>query len=175
MRLRRYDEVNPSGEQRKAFDCGHDSLNRWLTTQARQSMDSRAAVTHLLLDDDVIAGYYCLSAGSVSRQDAPAEIARRAADPVPVIRMGRFAIDRAYQGQGWGPDLLREAIRSATASLEVIGARAMLVDAIDDAARNFYLRSGFVPPQIASMQLLLRLEVARLSQAASEASRRTGG
>ncbi len=51
----------------------------------------------------------------------------------------------------------------------------MLVDAIDDAARNFYLRFGFVPSPIASMQLLLRLEVARLSQAASAASRRTGG
>lgn len=171
MRVRRYDAVNPTSAQRKAFDCGHESLNRWLATQARQSMDSRDAVTHLLLDEDTIAGYYCLSAGSVSREQAPDAVAKRAPDPVPVIRMGRFAIDRGYQGGGWGTDLLGEAIRSAIASLDVIGARALLVDAIDQSAKDFYLKFGFCESPIVHMQLLMQLRVAQLSEAAAAAGR----
>jgi GNAT superfamily N-acetyltransferase len=172
MHLRRYDHVTPTSEQRKSFDCGHESLDRWLATQARQSMDTRDAVTHLLMDGDVIAGYFCLSAGSVTREESPESIARRAPDPIPVVRMGRFAIDRKYQGRGWGADLLAEAIRSATASLDVIGARALLVDAIDDSAKSFYLKYGFLESPIVPMQLLIRLDVAQLSQAAAEATRR---
>lgn len=175
MRLRRYDEATPTSDQRQAFECGHESLDRWLATQAGQSMKSRDAVTYLLLDEQAIVGYYCLSAGSVSREEAPPAIAKRAPDPVPVIRMGRFAIHRAYQGQGWGRDLLGEAIRSAAAALDAIGARAMLVDAIDDLAQAFYLRNGFIASPVAPMQLMLRLDVARLSEAAAQAAPPTGG
>lgn len=174
MQLDRYDKINPTSDQRNAFSCGHESLDRWLATQARQSMESRDAVTHLLMDGQVIAGYYCLSAGSVSRADAPDAIAKRAPNPVPVIRMGRFAIDSEFQGHGWGADLLREAIRSATAALDLIGARALLVDAIDDSARRFYAKFGFVESPVAPMQLMLRLDVAKLSEAAAQATSTAG-
>ncbi|HJQ00706.1 MAG TPA: GNAT family N-acetyltransferase [Jatrophihabitans sp.] len=170
MRLHRYDEVKPTSEQRKAFDCGHESLNRWLATQARQSMETRDAVTWLLMDGETIAGYFCLSAGSVIKEAAPAELARRAPNPIPVIRMGRFALDVAYQGQGWGGDLLAEAIRSAVSSLDVIGARVMLVDAINEAAKSFYLKHGFVASPVVPMQLMVRLQVAQVSQAAAIAA-----
>jgi ribosomal protein S18 acetylase RimI-like enzyme len=173
MQLRRYDEVNPSSEQRQAFDCGHESLNRWLARQARQSMDSRDAVTYLLVDPAAarIAGYFCLAAGSVSRQHAASDVAKRAPEPIPVVRMGRFAIDLDYQGQGWGADLLAEAIRSAMAAQQAIGARALLVDAIDERAKSFYTRYGFVESPIITLQLMLPLHVARLP-AAVAATRR---
>ncbi len=174
MRLRRYDEAPPTSDQRQAFECGHESLDRWLATQAGQSMKSRDAVTYLLWDEQAIAGYYCLSAGSVSREEAPPAIAKRAPDPVPVIRMGRFAVHRSYQGQGWGRDLLREAIRSAAAALDGIGARAMLVDAIDESAQTFYLKNGFIASPAAPRQLMLRLDVAKLSDAAAQATPPTG-
>lgn len=117
MRVVRYDKARPSKEQRRAFSCGEPSLDRWLATQARQSMESRDAVTYLLLDDEDdqerIAGYFCLSGGQVELEAAPTEVSRRAPDPIPVIRMGRFAVHQDYQGQGWGADLLREALLSA--------------------------------------------------------------
>jgi len=164
VRLARYDEVNPTKEQRGAFDCGEATLDRWLSTQARQSMDSRDAITYLLLDEnDRISGYYCLSAGEISREAVPPSVGRRAPAAIPVVRMGRFGVDRRYQGQGLGADLLREALLSAAAARRLIGARALLVDAINDSAKNFYLRFGFVPSPINSMQLLYDLQTVTLS------------
>lgn len=165
MRLARYDELNPSKELRQRFDCGEPALDRWLATQAGQSMASRDAVTHLLMDDeaDLIVGYYCLSAGEVRRDAAPAGVAKRAPDPSPVIRMGRFAIDRRYQGQGWGADLLREALLAAVSAMKVVAGRALLVDAINDNAKHFYEKYGFEPSPIHPMQLLRDLRTVAAS------------
>lgn len=170
MRLARYDEVDPSKALRRAFDCGEPSLNRWLAEQARQSMTSRDAVTYLLLEENAsdatagrIAGYYALSAGQVLREAVPLAIGRRAPEPIPAIRMGRFAIDRAHQGAGLGAGLLREALLSAVAAGRLIGARVMLVDAISENAAAFYQRFGFEHSPIHSMQLLRDLRVVAAS------------
>ena len=160
MRLARYDDVSPTKEQRASFCSGEPSLDRWLTTQARQSMESRDAVTYLLLDDDQsdrIAGYYCLSAGSVCRDQAPRSVARRAPEPIPVVRMGRLAVDSDYQRLGWGAELLREALLSAVSGAELIGGRALLVDAIGERAVAFYRRFGFVESPIHPLQLFKSL------------------
>lgn len=163
MRIARYDEVSPSKERRSSFSSGEPSLDRWLAGQARQSMESRDAVTYLLVDDEVedepIAGYFCLSAGEVRRDDAPLDLVRRAPEPIPVVRLGRFAVDRTYQGSGWGAELLREALLSAVAGGTAIGARALLVDAISEQAAAFYERFGFVASPVHPMQLLYDLRV----------------
>jgi len=74
-----------------------------------------------------------------------------------VIRMGRFAIDRSYQGLGWVTDLLRESLVGAVNAGQAIGARVMLVDAISDDALAFYLRFGFLKSPIHPMQVLYDL------------------
>lgn len=166
MRIARFDEIAPSKAQRNAFDCGEPSLNRWLATQAGQSMESRDAVTYLLMDGpsdaEVIAGYYCLASGSISRETTPTSMARRAPEPIPAVRMGRFAIDLAVQGQGWGAELLREALLSAVSGGKLIAARVMLVDAISEEARNFYVRFGFTP-SIHPLQVLYDLRIVEAS------------
>lgn len=170
MRLARYDEADPTKAQRARFDCGEPSLDRWLATQARQSMESRDAVTYLLLDDEGddgddsrVVGYYALSAGQVLKDTAPLEMAQRAPEPIPAVRMGRFAIDRAYQGQGLGAELLSEALLSAVNAGGLVGARVMLVDAISDDALDFYLRFGFTPSPINPMQILYDLRTVEAS------------
>jgi ribosomal protein S18 acetylase RimI-like enzyme len=171
VQLLRFDRAAPSKVQRNGFRCGEPSLDRWLATQARQSMESRDAVTYLLLDADVMAeddrprivGYYCLSSGEVQRADAPAALADRAPDPIPAARMGRFAIDERYQGRGWAAELLREALLAAVAAGKVIGARVLLVDAISADARAFYERYGFVRSPIHPMQVLYDLRVVEAS------------
>ena len=167
MRLVRYDESAPSKEQRGEFDCGEASLNNWLATQAGQSMKSRDAVTYLLLDDHRIAGYFCISAGSVAKESAPAELTRRAPNPIPVIVMGRFAIDVEYQGQGLGADLLAHAVRRALNAAEHIGARALLVDALTESALGFWTACGFRPSPVHRLQLMISLNVAKASLAAA--------
>lgn len=167
MRLARYDIVSPTKEQRASFSSDEPSLDRWLGTQARQSLESRDAVTYLLIDegsDDVpIVGYYCLSSGSVSRDSAPEAMAKRSPDPIPAVRMGRFAIDHRYQGQGWGANLLRESLLSAVNGGRLVGARVMLVDAISEDALGFYLRFGFTASPIHPMQVLFDLRVVAAS------------
>lgn len=163
----RFDAAAPTRQQRRDFDCGRPSLDRWLATQARQSMDLRDAVTYLLLDEEpdpsAIAGYYCLSSGEVARDATPEAMARRAPQPIPAIRMGRFAIDRRYGGQGLGAELLGEALLGAVHGGRLIGARVMLVDAIDAEAASFYRRFGFEPSPIYGLQLLYDLRVVAAS------------
>lgn len=171
MQLLRFDRAAPSKAQRNEFRSGEASLDRWLATQARQSMESRDAVTYLLLDDDEmvedgrphIVGYYCLSAGQVRRADAPVALADRAPDPIPAVRMGRFAIDERYQGRGWAAELLREALLASVAAGKAVGARVLLVDAISTDVRAFYERYGFVRSPIHPMQLLYDLRVVEAS------------
>lgn len=178
MRLARYDDLKPTKAQREAFDSGEPTLNRWLAQQARQSMDSRDAVTYLLLDegdtgpegadrgddgDARIAGYFALAAGQVLREAAPLDVAKRAPEPIPAVRMGRFAIDGTYQGQGLGAELLGEALLAAVAAGELLGARVMPVDAISEAAVDFYLRYGFLRSPIHPMQLVYDLRVVAAS------------
>ena len=127
-------------------------------------MASHDAVTYLLIDDipnreAAIAGFYCLSAGEVRREAAPASVAKHAPEPIPVIRMGRFAIDLGYQARGLGAQLLRESLTSALAAANLIGSRAMLVDAVNDTAKAFYQRYGFIESPIHPMQLLISLRV----------------
>lgn len=161
MRLARFDVVAPTKAQRRAFDCGVVGLNEWLAQQARQSMASRHAVTYLLLDgqDDrsAIAGYFCIAAGSVMRSEVPEAFARRAPDPIPAIRIGRFAIDRDHQGKGWGGQLLQQAVLGASSASELLGARLLLVDAMNDDASAFYRRFDFVASPIHLYQLLFDL------------------
>lgn len=138
-------------------------------------MATRDAVTYLLMDDEhdtaepgnagsgPIAGYYCLSAGQVSKAAMPGALSRAAPDPVPVVRMGRLAIGLPYQGGGWGADLLREALLGAAAAVQLIGGRALLVDAIDEKAEAFYRRFGFKPSLIHPLQLMYSLDVVTIS------------
>lgn len=170
MRLARFDAAAPSKEQRNAFTCGEPSLDRWLATQAGRAMESRTAVTYLLLDEEEtgpqdawIAGYFCLSTGSVRPGNAPEEVANGAIDHVPVMHMGRFAVDEDYQRSGWGAELLCEALLSAAGGGELIGARALLVDAVGESSAKFYRRFGFVESPIHPCHLFKGLDVVERS------------
>src|SRR3546814_19884366 len=95
VKHQRFDQANPSKAQRNAFDCGVPTLNRWLASQARQSMETRDAVTSLLLDDDAgeearSAGYYFLSSGEVARDDTPGKMGRRAPKPTHASNTVRY-------------------------------------------------------------------------------------
>jgi ribosomal protein S18 acetylase RimI-like enzyme len=133
-------------------------------------MENRDAVTYLLLDEEVgqgeeakIAGYFALSAGQVLKDAVPLEMGKRAPEPIPAVRMGRFAIDNTYQGQGLGAELLREALLRAVHAGALIGARVMLVDAISEAAFGFYRRFGFTASPIHPLQVVYDLRTVALS------------
>jgi ribosomal protein S18 acetylase RimI-like enzyme len=95
-------------------------------------------------ESDLIAGYYCLSSSSVAREDAGNALGRNSPDPVPVILVGRLAVDDRFKNQGLGSSLLQDAVVKGVEASRIIGSRAFLVHALNDGAVAFYRRYGFV-------------------------------
>jgi GNAT superfamily N-acetyltransferase len=148
MTAERY-RIEPLGDHhdRAAFASGTEALDRYLREQAGQ--DIRRGVTRVfVLHDahtDAIAGYYTLSSSNVRLQSLPADVAKRLGryEHMPVILLGRLALDGRYQGQGLGRTLLADALLKAYAVTATVAAFAVVVDAKDDAARAFYERNDF--------------------------------
>jgi len=106
-----------------------------------------------------VVGYYSLSAGSVRKEESPARVAKGLAKhPIGVILLARLAVDRNEHGVGLGKALLVDALTRALAAAEAIGARAILVHAIDDEAAAFYKKFGFEPSPLDPKQLMLLMK-----------------
>jgi GNAT superfamily N-acetyltransferase len=141
------------------FDCGNASLNDWLKRFALINQQNDSARTYIAVRSGKVLGFYSLSAGSVRKEESPARIAKGLANhPIGVILLGRLAVDRSEQGKGLGKILLMDALTRATTAADVIGARAILVHAIDDEALNFYTKFGFESSPLDSRQLMLLMK-----------------
>jgi len=143
-----------------AFDCGQPTLNDWLRRRALQNQRSGASSTYVILDEMRVVGYYSLAAGSVARQTAPGRMRRNVPDPVPVVVLGRLAVDRPFQGCNLGRALLRDAVLRTLQAADIIGVRAILVHALSDQAKRFYEESGFVSSPIDPLTLLVSVSEA---------------
>lgn len=151
-------ELLGAQHDRAGFDCGNDTLDRYFQSQVTQDARRRLASPFVMvMPDGAIAGYYTLSSTAIRLHDLPEEVARRLPryPLVPATLIGRLAIDRRYQGQGWGSFLLLDALNRCTASQ--IAAFAIIVDAFDDAARAFYLYHSFLPLPDAPHRLFRRM------------------
>ena len=139
------------------FDCAEPVLNDWLRRRALRNQQSGASSTYVVLDNMRVAGYYSLAAGSVARETAPGRIRRNTPDPVPVVVLGRLAIDQDYQGQGLGRALLRDAVLRILQAADIIGVRAILVHALWEEAKRFYEKCGFTASPINPLTLMITL------------------
>lgn len=132
-----------SGHIIESFDCGKAALNDWLRNNTRKA-EARSARTYVVCAGNVVIGYYCLATGGVLREEAPAKLRRNMPTSVPVITLGRLAVDAAHQGRGIGSGMLADAIKRTLSVAKEAGVRAMLLHAIDDEAISYYLQYGFV-------------------------------
>jgi GNAT superfamily N-acetyltransferase len=108
-------------------------------------------------------GYYALAAGAVAHTEATSRAKRNMPDPVPVILIGRLAIDSRFQGRGVGADLLRDAVLRTLQAAEIAGIRAILVSAISPDAKKFYEKYGFVSSPANPQTLMITVtEAARV-------------
>jgi GNAT superfamily N-acetyltransferase len=131
---------------RSSFASGVEPLDRYFRSQAGQdARKNMAAPFVLVLPDGVIGGYYTLSATGVKLTEFPADITRKLPryPLVPATLLGRLAVDRTYQGRGYGRFLLADALFRAVRS--EIASFAIIVDAKDETARRFYERESFLP------------------------------
>ena len=144
---------------RGSFVSGAEALDRYLRSQAGQdARKNMAAPFVLVLPDGAIGGYYTLSATGVKLAEFPADITRKLPryPLVPATLLGRLAVDRNYQGRGYGRFLLADALHRAVRS--EIASFAVIVDAKDEAARQFYLRESFLPLPDQPMKLFRSME-----------------
>lgn len=154
---------------RSHFDCGEESLNDFLKKFARQNEDKGVSRTFVLVKESEsrVFGFYTLSAGEVSRDKLPAKEAKKLPKyPVPVVVLGRLAVDRTAQGEKLGRYLLKDALHRALSVSAQIGCYAVCVRALHDKAAKFYAKFGFSP--LPEDPFALYLAVANLHAAASE-------
>lgn len=145
------------------FASGERSLDDWLTRRALKNEASGGSRTYVVCSGTrkQVVAYYCLAAGAVAAVEAGGRVRRNMPDPIPVMVLGRLAVDQTFQGQGLGKAMLRDAILRTIQAAEIVGIRAQLVHAISDAARQFYERCGFQPSLIDPRTLLITISDAR--------------
>jgi GNAT superfamily N-acetyltransferase len=106
-----------------------------------------------------VVGYYSISAGSVSVEEAPARISKGLArHPIPVILLARLVVDKDERSTGLGKALLKDALRRIAQAADIVGARAVLVHAIDEQARKFYQHFDFEPSPLHELQVMLLMK-----------------
>lgn len=148
-----------------AFDCGEPSLNAWLKGRALRNQETGATRTFVLAQDTGVIAYHALAAGSVHRAAATARARRKAPEPIPALVLGRLAVDLGWQNRGLGGQLLRDAVLRAVQAADMVGIRVMLVHALSEEAKAFYVRRGFRPSPIDPMTVMITLAEARTALA----------
>jgi GNAT superfamily N-acetyltransferase len=146
-----------------AFQSGVEPLDDWLKRHARHNEEEGGSRTFVLCTERRVVGYYSIAAGSLLASAATGRVRRNMPNPIPVVLLGRLAIDREWQGRGIGGDLLRDAVLRVMSAGDTIGVRAILVHAISAEAKTFYERFGFKSSPVEPMTLMITLAEAKRS------------
>ena len=157
----RYDiEPLTARHDRAAFACGEPSLNDFLKRYARQNDERGLGRTYVAVirDEPRIYGYYTIASGAVSFDAIPEKLPRY---PIPVLHLGRLAVDEAAQGQRLGNILLLDALRRAVTLAGQVGIYGVEVNALNETAKTFYLKYGFTPLLDDALHLWISLKAIR--------------
>ena len=151
-----------AGHDLSCFDCGSEVITRWLKTRARDASEEDTARVYVVTRDaKKVVAFYALAAGGVARSEAPGALRRNSPDPIPVIILAVLGVDKTEQRRGLGQDLLSDAMRRALQASKIIGARALLVHALDARTAEFYQQHGFRPFAGAAETLFLAMKAVR--------------
>jgi len=138
----------------ESFACGVESLDRWLKQRALKNQATGASRTFVLCEGRRVLAYYALASNAVAAGEATGRVKGNMPDPVPVVVLGRLAIDQSLQGQGMDRALIRDACLRVIAAADAIGIRAMVVHALSEDARAFHERIGFDSSALDRMTLM---------------------
>ena len=144
---------------RAAFDCGEADLDTYLQRYARQNHESGGAKCFVAVPADAptrILGFYTLSPASLIYARTPAIVSKGLGRyDVPVFRLGRLAVDRAMQGRGLGGALLLRAAERCMRVAQEVGGVALLIDAKNEQAAQWYAGYGALPLLDTPLSLVL--------------------
>lgn len=151
--------------QLDGFQSGVASLDDWLKRRARANQASGGSRTFVVCEDAQVIAYYALASGAVSPAATSGRFRRNMPDPIPVAVLGRLAVDQRRHGQGLGRALFRDSALRVLNAADVVGIRGILVHAISEDAKAFYLALGFEPSPLDPMTLMVSLADVRASLA----------
>ncbi len=152
-----------STHELEGFSCGDESLDEWLNNRALKNQKLSATRTFAVTvkDEQAVIGYYGLSMSKILRADAPKGTQRNMPEHIPVILLGRLAIDKAWQGKGLGRYLTRHMIKTSLAASQTVAARMIVTKPIDENAFQFYQSVGF--EALKGQELLLAIDLKKVA------------
>lgn len=143
--------------QTDAFSCGAESLDNWLKRRALKNQLQGASRTYVVCDQTRVVAYYALASSAVASMEATGRFGRNMPDPIPVVVLGRLAVDSSLHGKGFGRALVRDAGMRVLQAADTIGIRGMTVQALSNEAKVFYEHLGFEPSPHDSRLLMVTL------------------
>ncbi len=133
-------------------------MDDWLRRRARPNQLSGATRTYVVCEGARVVAYYALASGVIEQASVAGRFRRNMPEPMPVAVLARMALDRNYQRRGLGRGMFRDAARRVTHAADSIGIRGMVVHAISEDARRFYLALGFDTCPGEAMTLVITLQ-----------------
>ncbi len=140
------------------FDSGELHLDELLKKRALKNSAGGASRCFVLCSNKAVVGYYSLSAGAIGHETAPKAFRRNMPDPLPVLLLGRLAVNRNYHNQGLGAGLLRDAMMRSISIAREAGVFAILVHSLHDRARQFYVSRGLVQSPLQPMMTMVTVQ-----------------
>ncbi len=141
----------------EGFSCGVDSLDQWLKRRSLKNQTQGASRTYVVCSGSRVVAYYALASGAITTTAATGRFRRNMPEPIPVVVLGRLAVDQSLQGHGFGRSLVRDAGMRVIQAADAIGIRGMTVYALSDEARTFYEKIGFDPSPLDPHLLMISL------------------
>ncbi len=157
-------ELLTDNHELSGFACGKPPLNQYLKKYALINQENEISRTYVAARGDRVVGYYTLTFGSVSHDNATPQIkAELPQYPIPIILLARLAVAQKEAGKGLGKGLLKDALLRTIQAADIGGLRAMLTNAKDDDAKRFYQKFGFEESPLHPLTLMLSIKIIRAS------------
>jgi GNAT superfamily N-acetyltransferase len=145
----------------EGFASGVAALDDWLKRRALANQSSGASRTFVVCDGHRVVGYYALASGAIHTESASGRFRRNMPEPIPVAILARLAVSTSHQGQGLGRAMFRDAAGRILHAADILGIRGILVHALSEEAKAFYLALGLTPSPLEPMTLMVTLKALR--------------
>ncbi len=162
---------DPARHDRAAFCCGIDQVDNFFRRTASKLTKAGNLRTFVMSGAaGEVIGFYATNAHAVDYAELPARFARTrpAHGSIPAAYISMIGVDRRFQGQGYGGDLLVDCLKRLARAADALGIAIVMLDVLDcgdpeQVARRLalYTSYGFAPLASDGLRLFLPITTVR--------------